>query len=149
MKNILSSFARSKVFVLALVAVFALPMLAHADGYKGKFTLTTETHWGSAVLAPGDYDFMLDSASAPTRVVVRSANGDVVAILVSMWSSETSTVKSNSLQLETRGNDTFVSAVYLTDTGTEVHFAVPTLRTGTIAKETAKAPAATMAASVR
>jgi hypothetical protein len=92
---------------------------------------------------------MLDSASAPTRVVVRSANGDVVAILVSMWTSETSTVKTNSLQLETRGSDTFVSAVYLTDMGTEVHFAVPTIKTGTIAKETAKTPATTMAASVQ
>jgi hypothetical protein len=149
MKNILSSFARSKVFTLVLVAIFALPMLAHAEGYKGKFTLTAETHWGSAVLAPGDYDFMLDSASAPTRVVVRSANGDVVAILVSMWTSETSAVKTNSLQLEARGSDTFVSAVYLTDMGTEVHFAVPTIKTGTIAKETAKTPATTMAASVQ
>jgi len=149
MENILSSFTRSKVFALVLVAIFALPMLAHADGYKGKFTLTAETHWGSAILAPGDYDFMLDSASAPTRVVVRSANGNVAAILISMWSSETSTVKTNSLQLETRGSDTFVSAVYLTDMGTELHFAVPTLKAGTIARETTKAPATTMAASVQ
>ena len=149
MKNILSSFARSKVFALVLVAIFALPMLAHAEGYKGKFTLTAETHWGSAVLAPGNYDFSLDLASAPTKVVVRSANGNVVAILISMWASENSTVKNNSLQTETRGSDTFISAVYLTDVGTEVHFAVPTLKTGTIARETAKTPAATMAASVQ
>ena len=146
MKNLLNGFTRTKVFVLALA--FALPMMAHAEGFKGKFTLTSETHWGSAVLTPGGYDFTLDSASAPSRVVIRGADGHVVAILISMWASEAYRVKDNRLQLETRGSEIYVSAVYLADVDTEMHFAVPPME-GTLARSTAKTQPATMAASVR
>jgi hypothetical protein len=149
MKNTLSSFARSKALLLALAVVFALPAMAHAQGYKGKFTLASETHWGTAVLAPGDYDFTLDSVSAPTRVVVRAADGKVAAILVSMWSSENSRTKTNSLQLETYGGKTFVSAIYLTVADTELHFVVPAGKEDTLARETPKARLSTMTASVQ
>ena len=88
MKNILSSFVRSKALVLALGATFALPAMAHAE-FKGKFTLASETHWGMAVLAPGSYDFTLDSASAPTKIFVRDENRKVAAILISTWSAGT------------------------------------------------------------
>lgn len=149
MKNMSSSFVRSKVFALALGVLFALPILAHAEGYKGKFTLPNETHWGSVVLAPGDYDFVLDSASAPTKVVVRSADGKVAAMLVSMWSSETNVVKSNSLQLETRGSQLFVSAVYMKDMGVELHFALPRMKESGLAHEATKTPSTGMTASAQ
>ena len=149
MKNILSSVTRSKVFVLALGMVFALPVFAHADDFKGKFTLTNETHWGSAVLAPGDYDFSLDSAASPTKVVVRGANGNVVAILISMWSSETSPVKTNSLQLETHADAVFVSALYLNAIGTELHFNVPKMKEDVVAREAVKSRTPAMTASAQ
>src|ERR1043166_3956808 len=115
MKNILNSFARSKALILALGVVFVLPAMAHADGFKGKFTLTTETHWGTAVLAPGKYDFVVDSTSAPTRLVVRDEKGKVAAMLITMWSTGTTAAKTNLLALEARNGATFVSAVYLKD----------------------------------
>jgi hypothetical protein len=124
MKNIVSSFARSKALVLVLGVVFALPALAHAE-FKGKFTLASETRWGMAVLHPGRYDFVVDSASAPTKIVVRSEDGKVAAILISMWSSAITPGQTNKLELETRGNSTFVSAVYMKDADTELHFSVP------------------------
>ena len=125
MKNILSSFARSKALILALGVVFAVPAMAHAEGFKGKFTLATETHWGMAVLHPGSYDFVIDSTSAPTKVMVRDEDGKVAAILISMWNSAITPGKANKLELETRGNFTFVSAVYLKDVDTELHFLAP------------------------
>ena len=149
MKNTLSSFARSRVFVFALGVLFALPAMANAQGFKGKFTLSAETHWGPAVLAPGDYDLLLNSASAPTRVVVRAADGKVAAILVSMWSSETSRVKTNSLELETHGGEIFVSAVYLRDADTELHFAIPKAKADALAHAAMKARSTIMAASAQ
>jgi hypothetical protein len=148
MKNTLSSFARLRVFVFALGVVLALPAMASAQELKGKFTLATETHWGPAVLAPGDYDFLLNSASAPTRVVVRAADGKVVAILISMWSSESNRVKTNSLELETHGGATFVSAVYLRDADTELHFAIPKAKQDALARAAMK-PRSTMAESAQ
>ncbi|HEY6183801.1 MAG TPA: hypothetical protein VIW67_16250 [Terriglobales bacterium] len=144
MKNMLSSFARSKAFILALAVVFALPAMAHAE-FKGKFTLASEAHWGMAVLAPGNYDFSVDSASAPTKIVVRDENGKVAAILISMWSSATTQAKSNKLELETRGGTMFVSAIYLKDADAEIHFSVPK----DVVTREAKVPTTTMTAAAQ
>ncbi len=146
MKNLVSSFARTKVLVLALA--FALPVMAHAEGVKGKFTLTSTTHWGTAVLAPGSYDFTLDSTSVPSRVMVRSADGKVVAIMLPMCGTEGYPVKSTSLELETRGSDRYVSALYLSDADTELHFAVPAMKEGAIARTAAKTTT-TVAAAIQ
>jgi hypothetical protein len=149
MKNILSNFVRSKAFVLALGLTFVLPAMAHAEGFKGKFTLASETHWGTAVLSPGNYDFSLDSANAPTRVVVRAASGKVAAILVTMWSSETNRVKTNSLELESHGGKTFVSALYLNVVDAELHFAVPRTKEDALAHEAMKTRSTPMTASAQ
>jgi hypothetical protein len=144
MKNTLCSFVRSKALVFALGVVFALPAMAHAE-FKGKFTLTTEAHWGMAVLHPGSYDFVVDSTSAPTKIVVRDGDGKVAAILISMWTSGITPGKTNAVELETRGSSIFVSAVYLKDADTELHFAVPK---NVVVRE-AKIPATTMTASAQ
>jgi hypothetical protein len=146
MKNLLSSFARTKIVGLALA--LALPVMAHADGVKGKFTLTSEAHWGRAVLAPGSYDFTLDSTSVPSRVMVHSADGKVAAILIPMCGTEGYPVKSTSLELETRGGDLYVSGLYLADSDMELHFAIPAVKQSTMATTTAK-PAATIAAAIQ
>jgi len=143
MKNVLSNFARVKVLGLVLGGMFVLPTIAHAGEFTGRFTLTSEARWGIAVLAPGDYDFTLDSTRAPSRVVVREADGKVVAILLSMWNSGTSRTKGNSLELQTQGGATFVSAVYLGDAETELHFMTPKV----VVTREAKTPTTTMTAS--
>jgi len=143
MKNVLSNFARVKVLGLVLGGMFVLPTIAHAGEFTGRFTLTSEARWGIAVLAPGDYDFTLDSTRAPSRVVVREADGKVVAILISMWNSGTSRTKGNSLELQTQGGTRFVSAVYLEDAQTELHFMTPKI----VVTREAKTPTATMTAS--
>jgi hypothetical protein len=143
MKNVLSNFAPVKVLVLALGAMLVLPAIAQAGEFTGKFTLTSQARWGTAVLAPGDYDFTLDSTRAPSRVVVRQADGRVVAILISMWNSGTSRTKGNSLELQTQGGTTFVSAVYLGDAETELHFMTPKV----VVTREAKTPTTTMTAS--
>jgi hypothetical protein len=57
------------------VAVLALGALATSGNaqnvYQGKFTLTVETHWGSATLPPGDYTFTLPTNTAPYRLYIQ------------------------------------------------------------------------------
>jgi len=124
MKNFVSSLVRSKALAAALGVAFVLPAMAHAE-FKGKFTLASETHWGAAVLSPGTYDFTLDSASAPTKIVVRDENRKVAAILISTWSSATTQAKTNALELTMHGGSRFISAIYLKDADTELHFMLP------------------------
>ncbi|SRR6266498_4425292 len=147
MKIFLSSVARAKIFVLALVVM--LPVFAHAENFKGKFTLVSETHWGTAVLAPGDYVLVMDSVSAPTKLIVRSADGKASAMVLSMWSAEGYRMKTNRLALETRGNKLFVSAAYLGDLETELHFAVPQANQEVVMHEVTKAQSATISASIQ
>jgi hypothetical protein len=60
-----------KIGAVAL-ALGALATSGNAqDSYQGKFTLTVETHWGSATLPPGDYTFTLPSNSAPYRLYIQ------------------------------------------------------------------------------
>ena len=146
MKNLMSSFTHTKVLVLALAVV--LPAMAHADGVKGKFVLTSETHWGAAVLGPGSYDFTLDSTSVPSRVMVHSADGKVKAIVLPLCATEGYPVKSTGLELEMRGRDLYVSGLYLADSDMELHFAVPAAKQATIATTAAK-PAATIASAIQ
>jgi len=149
MKNVLSSFARVKVLALVLGALVTLPALAHGQAFKGKFTLANETHWGSAVLAPGDYDFALEPSLSPSRVVVREANGKVVAILISMWSSDMGPAKINRLQLETHEGGVYVSALYLSDMDTQLHFNVPKMKESVIAREAVKLKSPALTASAQ
>jgi hypothetical protein len=64
-----------KLFTKVGAAAFALGALATSgkaqDAYRGKFTLTAETHWGSATLPPGNYTFTLPSNSAPYRFYIQ------------------------------------------------------------------------------
>jgi len=146
MKNLLSSFARTKVLAVALAVL--LPAMAHAEGVKGKFTLTSKVHWGMAVLTPGSYDFTLDSTSVPSRVMVHNADGKVAAIVLPMCATEGYAVKSTSLELETRGSDLFVSGLYLADSDMELNFAVPAVKQTNMATTTPK-PADTIAAAIQ
>ena len=148
MKNILGSFARSKALVLVLGVLFALPTMAHAQEFKGKFTLAAETHWGVAVLTPGSYDFVVDSTSAPTKVMVRDENNKIAAIVIPMWNSNMTKEKTNRLQLTTVNNETFISAVYLKDADAELYFALPVVKEVRTAGVAAK-PSATLAAAVQ
>jgi len=64
-----------KLFTKLGVAALTLGALATSgnaqNSYQGKFTLTVETHWGSATLPPGDYTFALPSNSAPYRLYIQ------------------------------------------------------------------------------
>jgi hypothetical protein len=144
-----SGFSFLKVIILALVAVAVIPSAAHAQAYThGKFTLTTETHWGTAVLSAGSYEFMIESANPPSRVIVRRADRGYVAIVVPTWISAANSTDT-SLRLESRGQEQFVSALCLNDANTELHFMVPKANEEALAPTTAEVKTSTASGSAQ
>jgi hypothetical protein len=116
----------STILILAVSLIAASPLVAHAQSFtRGKFTLSGETHWGTAVLFAGSYEFLLQTSTAPARVMVRKADGDYVAVVVPLFTSTQSSATSSSLHLESRGSEVFVSSLYLSDLNTELYFTVP------------------------
>ena len=68
-------------FGATALAVGALAISGSAqDAYQGKFTLPSETHWGSTTLPAGDYIFTLPTNSAPYMFYVQGKG--VGAIIV-------------------------------------------------------------------
>ena len=52
----------------------------NAAEIAGSFTLHSETKWGVAVLAPGDYTFTLDKATLNGRIEIRRGKKGVAAV---------------------------------------------------------------------
>jgi hypothetical protein len=116
----------STILILAVSVIATSPLAAHAQSFtRGKFTLSSETHWGTAVLFAGSYEFLLQTSTAPARVILRKADGEYVAVVVPMFTSTQSSATTSSLHLESRGSEVFVSSLYLNDPNTELHFTVP------------------------
>jgi hypothetical protein len=78
MKN-LRNFATLFVVVLGALAANAQSVL------HGKFQLTSETHWGKAVLPAGEYTFTIDSVAGP--VVIQAVNGKAAAMAMAQTNS--------------------------------------------------------------
>jgi hypothetical protein len=120
-------FSLSKVLLLAIVAMGASAIPAHAQTTTGTFSLAHKVRWANAVLPPGDYAFSLSSQDLPARVTVRQAGGPVVAILLPQSVSEDDFVGSSSLVLHQEGGESFVSMLRLKNVGMALEFASPKL----------------------
>jgi hypothetical protein len=125
--------------VLVLALSFAAPAVAHAQDFaRGKFTLTSETHWGPAVLPAGDYVVSFDSATSPTITTIRGADGNPAAMIFPLSRTEMPISSGSLLQLERRGKDTYVSSFYLKELGVEFQYFVPKATEADLAKTTTK-----------
>jgi hypothetical protein len=118
-------FALVQILLLSLLCSTVVPMTAHADEVRGAFTLTTETHWGKAVLPPGYYTFSLATGSAFPTILIRSASGEIAAFIAA--SSETSTRETapNAITIEMRGGVNVITELHFNDAGVVLRYAVP------------------------
>lgn len=72
--------------------------------FKGTFTVTTELHWGRAVLPPGDYTLMLDdSGMAPTITISDTHTNKFMAIELARIESNAHNGDSNLRVIGPRG----------------------------------------------
>jgi len=118
-------FAQIQILLLSLLSSTVVPMAVHADEVRGAFTLTSETHWGEAILAPGYYTFTLSTRTAMPVVLLRSANGDLARFIVAHSESTTQEKSPNALTIETLGRTSVVTALHVSDEGLILHFATP------------------------
>ena len=124
MKSI-RSLSLSKVLVLAIAAMSASVIPAHAQKASGTFKLAHKVLWAGAVLPPGDYAFFLDTESSPARISVRHVDGAMVGIILPQAISEDDFVGSSSLDLHQEGGESVVSTLHLKNVGLALEFASP------------------------
>lgn len=115
---------RGVVFA-GLAICFSAGLLSAQDFvWKGTFSLPAETHWGTAVLAPGDYSLRLDAMAQRPLVVIRQGTRTVVMAMV--WNTEQPRTPANSkLLIVGRGNQARVHILYAAELKTAFHFRVP------------------------
>src|SRR5208282_5625289 len=84
-----------KLAVLALVTACFGASLANAQEVQGKFNLPFETHWGNAVLSPGDYSFRLNfSGDSPDYTVLTREQDQKETIIMTSTRGHSSSGKS-------------------------------------------------------
>ncbi len=120
-------FSLLKLLLLAIAAVSASAIPAHAQTATGTFSLAHKVRWANAVLPPGDYAFSLSSQDLPARVTVRQVGGPIVAILLPQSVSDDDFVGSSSLVLHQEGGESVVSTLRLKNVGMALEFASPKL----------------------
>jgi len=85
------------LFFLILTASLA----SSAQELNGKFTVTHDTRWGTAVLPAGSYSVAVRNGPLP-YVLVTSSDRNAVSIMAVAQYIETAQCKSSSLELEQR-----------------------------------------------
>ncbi len=124
----------------ALLAVTALnfaPSLASAqEPARGKFTLTHDVAWGIANIPAGDYAFSFDPAGISPVLTLNKLSGTRESFLLLVPATDSSKpTDPTELVLKTTAAGSYVSAMYLPDSGLTLHFAAPAHPAG---KEMAK-----------
>ena len=122
-------FSLSIVLVLAIAAIGASAIPAHAQTVTGSFSLVHRVRWAGAVLPPGDYTFSLDSQDSPSRITVRQVGGSIVAMLLPLSISADKPTDASSLVLHKEGGESVVGTLRLKDIGMALQFASPKLAT--------------------
>jgi hypothetical protein len=133
---------RAVLFVVCAVATFSI--LGNAETVHGSFKLPVEAHWGTMLLAPGDYEFSVDTRSGGNIVTVRSVDSRWTGMAMSGSSSGGGANPGSGLTLSKSEGMTYVKALYLGDLGVELNFGTPKVSK---ASKLAKSQTATMASA--
>jgi hypothetical protein len=125
---------RAVLFVVC--AVCLLSSLAGAETVHGTFKLPVEARWGTMVLAPGEYEFVVDTGSLTRMITVRSKDWGWSGMVMSECLSDASSARGESLTLAKSEEGMYVQTLYLNDAGVALNFAVPKSRMTKLAKST-------------
>ena len=113
--------------LLVLAAMSFTPSLTAAEEQAhGKFTLTHDVHWGSALVPAGDYEFSYDPYQPSPILTVTKINRTRSAFMMLVTNAEESRPSdSNQLLLQTVADGSYVSSMQLAECGITLHFMVP------------------------
>jgi hypothetical protein len=84
--------------------------------YVGKFTLTSQVHWGKSVLQPGNYTITIVSNAVPTIARIRNGDGDAV-IYVTSGARSGNTNGVNALLMKEKDGQLRVHSLAVADLG--------------------------------
>lgn len=130
---------------LTLCAVSLLSTLGSAETMRGNFKLTSETHWGKLLLAPGAYDFTITTDVSGTIVTVRSKETGWSGMAMAAGTSDATPDQGMKLLLTKSEGGVYVRALCLGDSGITLTYAMP--KSGKVARLTQERPANTTIAS--
>lgn len=116
------SLKKAFVATAATLVIYASPALAQSA--KGEFVLTKQVHWGRVTLPPGTYSYALQQNGFAV-VFLRPAEGAPGYMLVARSISRVEPSNPDSLLLERRGDQWFVSSLTIKDVNEELFFAMP------------------------
>jgi hypothetical protein len=113
---------RAVLFVLCMAGLFTA--MANAETAHGKFKLTTETRWGKMLLAPGEYEFTLNTNAAGAMVTIRSESTGWGGMVLPESISDPAVTGSN-LYLGQSEQGSYVESLALGDLGVMLTFGAP------------------------
>jgi hypothetical protein len=83
----------------------------------GKFTLTSQIHWGASVLQPDDYTIAIGSIAPPGLAVIRNREGRSVAIVMSRLHDEKASAERSAILMKEKDGQLCVHTLALADLG--------------------------------
>jgi hypothetical protein len=134
-----------RIVLVVLCAVSLFSGAGQAQTTHGSFKLPVETHWGKLVLAPGEYEFILNDALSGRILTVRSMETGWSGMVMSSDASDLGSDKKTKLLLTKSGTGTYVRALCLGDSGVMLNYGTP--KAGKMTRLSPPQPTTTASAS--
>ena len=116
--RIVQHITKITLFSAVLLAACLLGRPAYAQSQiQGSFTLSHETHWGQAVLPPGDYQLRFVINNGGPLLVIRDAKSRLVVAYESARSRETSITGESAILIGKHGNQQVVQSLRIAELG--------------------------------
>jgi hypothetical protein len=116
--------------LLAVTSLSVAPTLASAQEAHGKFTLTHDVHWQTALVPAGEYRFSFDSDGPAGVLVLSKLSGARSGFLVTVHDTdETRGSGPGLLLLESTSDGSYVRAMKLPEVGMTLRFTAPATST--------------------
>ena len=110
--KMIPKFAWLRAVVRMAVALTLSASHAGAESsLQHRFKLSSEAHWGLAVLPAGEYSFTLDSVGSFPMVVVRSIDGKCAGMFQAQSITQAKDSEQSVLTLTREGGEMFVSSL--------------------------------------
>ena len=117
-------FAVRMVF-LAMCAVCLLSGLSNAETVRGTVKLPVTVHWGTMVLEPGDYEFVVDTAGATRVLTVTSKSTGRSGMILAAGVDDDRVSRVSEMTLANSDAARYVKKLYLNDAGVALEFSAP------------------------
>ena len=112
--------------LLAFSSLNFTPSLASAEELaRGRFTLTHDVHWQTALVPAGEYRFSVDSERVGRVLTLSKLSGTTCFLFMVRDTEEVKPSDLNQLVLQTTPEGSYVSAMQLPEFGMTLRFIVP------------------------